>query len=278
MTVHKRLGLGLAAAISLFVAAVIVTGPAFAQEEGGSAIAQGFQVEGDVADYAVGALVSTTERDARTVQLSTPSAAGRLVGVISKEPVVAISGEDDTVEVATSGATLALMSDINGEIKAGDKIAASPISGVGMKATADGQIVGTAQSDFQTGGTRTQDITDASGKSHTVHVGLVPLQIDITYHIVQGSGFLPPFLQQFANTVAGKQVSLVRILFATMLMMLAIAGIFVLLYSAGRSSIASIGRNPLAEGAVRQGLISMGVIAFLILVVALLAAYLILRL
>jgi hypothetical protein len=277
MNIRNTLRLGSALAISVLAATVFVTAQAFAQDDG-AAIAQGFQVSGEADDFAVGALVSTLERDGKTVELASPHSAVRLVGVVSKEPVVAITGEDDTIEAAVSGTALVLVSDINGEIKAGDKITASPIKGVGMKATADGQIAGTAQSDFQTSGASTQEIQDATGGRHTVHVGHIAMQIDVTYHIVQGSGLLPPFLQQFANSVAGKQVSLVRILFATVLLLLAVAGIFVLMYSAGRSSISSIGRNPLAEGAVRQGLISMGIISLLILVVTLVAAYLILRL
>ena len=40
-----------------------------------------------------------------------------------------------TVQVITNGAALTLVSDINGEVRTGDPLTASPIEGVAMKAT-----------------------------------------------------------------------------------------------------------------------------------------------
>jgi hypothetical protein len=247
-----------------------------AQAESTAAISQGFKTA--EADLATGALVSLTSDSQSTVQLSNTDRVNQLIGVIGDRPLIELSNNDKEVQVVISGTTLTLVSDINGEIKSGDKITASPINGVGMKANASSLVVGTAQDDLNSTTTTTKSINDKRGQPQSVKVGAVPVSINVTYYVApeDKNSFLPPFLQSLANTVAGKEVSAVRVLISSLVLIFGFVSIAVLLYSSIRSSIISIGRNPLSEGAVRKSLFEVGATALGILLVMLIAIYLVL--
>jgi hypothetical protein len=247
-----------------------------AQSAGGAAIAQGFVVDGALDNFVTGALVSVKSGSDNTVQLATEKNATQLVGVVSKTPLVALSNGEAEVQVIINGSVSALVSDINGAVKAGDKITVSPIAGVGMRATANAQVVGTAQADFDSVSTTAQTIKDTSGNDRTVHLGRVPLQVNVSYYQSETSGLVPPFIQGVANSLAGRPVSLIRILVCTVLLLLAFATSAIVLYTSVRSGIISIGRNPLAAKAIRRGLLQVGLALLLVLGLTLLASYLIL--
>lgn len=225
-----------------------------------------------------GAIMSLKEDTDNTVELATQERTERLVGVIGEKPLLAIGDSASSVQVITSGVTVALVSDINGTIKAGDKITASPIAGVGQKATTSSVVVGSAQADLDLSKTTQRELTDTDGTKHTVHVGSVPVQVNVMFYAApnENASFLPAFLQDFANGVVGKDVSPVRVLIAFIIMILAFLSIAVLLYGSVKSSIISIGRNPLSETSVRKGLFQIGAIVVAILLLALITIYLIL--
>lgn len=246
------------------------------QAESTSAISQGFKTT--ETDVIAGALVSLTSGSESTVQLANTDRVNQLIGVIGDRPLIELNNNDKEVQVVISGTTQTLVSDINGDIKAGDRITASPINGVGMKANSSSLTVGTAQDDLGTANTTNRTINDKQGQPQTVKVGAVPLQINVSYYIApeERDTFLPPFLQSVANSVAGKEVSGVRVLISTLVLLFGFVSIAVLLYSSIRSSIISIGRNPLSEGAVRKSLFEVGATALGILLVMLIAIYLVL--
>lgn len=249
--------------------------PIAAQKSSGS-IAQGFQADNSKGTIVAGALVSGKPGDEHSVQLADTNSASRIVGVVDSDPLVVISAATKEVQVVLSGTTNVIVSDINGPIAASDKITASPIAGVGMLATADSQVVGTAQTAFDIKNSQTQIITDSHGKQRTVHVGFLPLQIGVAFYQAPGSNFLPPFVQNIANSIAGKQVSLIRVLITSVLLFASFIGIAVLVYSSVRSALLSIGRNPLAGGDIRKSLYQVGGVALVVLGGTLLACYLIL--
>lgn len=263
------LGLLIASIAGLF-------GSAYAEAESTSAISQGFNTS--ETDLAVGALVSLTSSSQNTIQLANTDHVNQLIGVIGDRPLIELSNNDKEVQVVISGTTPTLVSDINGEIKTGDKITASPLNGVGMKANASSLVVGTAQADLSSVKTTQKSVNDKHGQPQSVKIGAVPIQINVTYYVApeDKNAFLPPFLQSLANAVAGKEVSPVRILISSLALVFGFISIAVLLYSSIRSSIISIGRNPLSEGAVRKSLFEVGATSLGILLVMLIAIYLVL--
>jgi hypothetical protein len=203
----------------------------------------------------------------------------KLVGVVGENQLVELSGGQQETQIVTDGTTWTLVSDINGAIKNGDKVTASPISGVGMKAVESTQSVGIAQASFASAKNVTErQITDQNGVSRTVRIGLLPVQVNVAYFQKKDEekSFLPQFLQRFINAIAGQPVSPVRAFIAIALFIAGIGGVAAILYSSVRSSIISIGRNPLAANAVHTGLLEVAGIVTSILLVMLVAVYLVL--
>lgn len=246
-----------------------------AQSQQSNAISRSFRVGNET--VAQGALVSTVSDDSSRIELATTGTAGRLAGIVSKSALVELSdGNTAETQVILSGVALGLVSDINGQIRAGDKITASPIKGVGMLADSDAQIVGTAQADYKPTDSQRKAVKDKQGKEHTVHVGTIPLQVGISYYVAPTSQFVPPFLQNIANTIAGRPVSFMRIILSCILLLLAFGSIFVLIYTSVRSGLISLGRNPLAARAIHRGLVGVVVIVLSVAVLAILGVYFIL--
>jgi len=260
----------------VFMAFAVMLSALPAAAQSNSSIAQQFQT--NERDVTSAALVSMQKGSSSTLELATSDHPERLTGVVSEKPLIELSNGGSGVQVVTSGLTKALVSDINGKIVAGDKITISPIEGVGMKAIDNTTVVGTAQTGLSN--THTKTIKDASGKDVKVHIGLVPVQVSVSfYNVDKGtqSTLVPSFMQQLANDVAGRNVSPVRVLIAGLILLLLFICVTVLLYSAVRSSIISIGRNPLSEHAVRKSLLQVGMTVLAVLLFAVALIYIVLK-
>jgi hypothetical protein len=245
--------------------------------QGNSSIAQQFQTKDT--DITVASLVVIQKDNPSSIELSSQLEADNLIGVVSEEPLIELSDGQSGVQVVTSGLTMALVSDINGSVATGDRITASPIKGVGMKASESTTTVGAAQSPLDISKAEKRKITDTAGKQVEVHIGLVPVQVSVAFYNPQANkttSFVPQFLQSLANTVAGRAVSPARVLVAGLILLLLFVCVTVLLYSSVRSSIISIGRNPLSERAVRKSLLQVGFTVLIVLLCAVGLIYLVL--
>ena len=242
-----------------------------------AAISQGFEAEGEISP---GTLVSFADKTkSGAVKAANTDTADRLVGVIANKPLVELSGGSKQAQVVLSGTTTVLVSDINGKVNYGDKIAPSPVSGVGMKATTSGLVVGTVSQDFASAKQVTErKVRDRDGNLQTVKIGLLPVQVNVSYFRApdEDQTFLPSFLQQFLNAVAGKPVGLIRALISLGLLVAGFGGAGVIIYASVRSSIISIGRNPLSAPAVHRGLFEVAGMSMGILLVMVIAVYLVL--
>lgn len=247
--------------------------PLYAAE---SSFSQGFTSKTDIE---TGAVVSLGG-NGRSVEKSSIGAPEKMVGVVARDAVLEVSdGNERQIPVATGGRTLALVSDINGDISAGDKVTISPINGVGMKAIGSGYIYGTAQANFSVAeGISLQTIEAKDGKNQAVKIGLLPVQVGVVQYNSEtdSSSILPEFLVEFASALAGKEVSVVRISIALAVLLIGTLSIGLILVSAVRSSITSIGRNPLAAKAVHKGLFQVLLITLGILITMLGIIYIIL--
>jgi hypothetical protein len=239
----------------------------------------------DSKDVAKGALISATAGRAGNVELANSTTnVSKLLGIAADKSLVEFTTEGKAnIQVVTSGTAQALVSDINGSVKAGDKITASPVSGIGMKAIFATEVVGTAQADLSSVTTVKQQVAGLEGNQEQISVGLLPVSVGIGYYSPPGgagnaASFVPGILQSLANTVAGRPVSPVRVLFATAIMLLGFAIAGMMLNTAIRGGMTSIGRNPLAERVVRQGVREIVVAAIIIIVLTVTVVYLILKL
>lgn len=241
-----------------------------------SAISQGFPTDETLQP---GTIVSRQEKE-KGIEQATSASTDRLLGVVSDTSLVELSDDGlSQVQVVTNGLAFTLVSNINGDVKVGDFVTASPLKGVGMKTLESGYVIGVAQADFaDIKAVSERTITDKSGNERVVTVGLMPVQIDVTHYEKQDDkkSLIPQFILNIAQAVSGKQVSVVRVLAALLVLIVGTVAIGVMLYASVRSSIASIGRNPLAAAAVNRGLLEISFLTLGILVIMLAAVYLIL--
>jgi hypothetical protein len=243
---------------------------AFAAAPALASLSQGFATTSPIAS---GSLVALDEHASGTVVTADSNNVGRLFGVVvpPSSASISLSGNSSgQVQVGTSGTAEALVSTAGGDIHVGDYITVSPIAGVGQKVGADStRVVGTAQADFTatTDGATKRSVDTDKGKRE-VAIGQIPIVIAVSsYTATDGKQpyAIPNWLQQLSNNLAGKAVSPIRIIIAGLMLLVALTSITVLLYSAVRNSIISIGRNPLSKVPVLQGLIQVILIAGVIL-------------
>lgn len=227
---------------------------------------------------AVGSVVSLKSNTSDQVIAASSTTSDSLLGVVinANSSLLSLSNDQaNQVQIATSGTEQVLVSDINGSIKRGDHITASPISGVGMKATDNVRIIGIAQSDL-TASTK-QTYKDKSGQEHSVNVGTMPVLINVSYFFKQpDKTIIPGALQNVANALAGKNVSTAPILIAGAIFLIMLIVVSSIIYSMIRSSIISVGRNPMSQSAIYRDLIQLSALVIGILAVGLIAIYLVL--
>lgn len=264
-------------AILLPLAALLQLAPNANAAAGSSAIAQGYSANSN--NIGQGALVSIISSGSGSVEPANSNNATNLIGVAADRPVIELSGgSGSTIQVVVNGTTQALVSDVNGTVKVGDKITPSPVSGIGMKANSSAEIVGTALKDLSSVAKTKETVTNKQGKQVTIHVGLLPIAVNVAYYSASAgagavSSLVPPFLQNLANSVTGRQVSALRVLLGFIALILGFTIAVVMLYVSIRSDMISIGRNPLAESALRRGLVDVIVAAIGVLLVTAVIVY-----
>lgn len=238
-------------------------------------IAQGFQADNSEGEITGGTIVSLKKGTSKTVQPATMENVDSLIGVVDNKPLLTITNGTKEAQVVVSGTTTVLVSDINGAVIAGDSITPSPIAGIGMKATDSSQIVGVAISRAQNGKQIT--ISDKDGIKHTVTIGRASIQVNISRFQKTGSDLLPSAIQGVANGIAGQQVTAIRVLVAIAVLIIGFASVLMIVSASVRSSVTSIGRNPLAAKDIRRGLYQVLSIALALTIATCLASYLIIR-
>jgi hypothetical protein len=228
---------------------------------------------------AMGSMVCLGDNSTDTIVPATNSNVDNLLGVVISDEnslLTVKNGKEDQVQVATSGTLEVLVSDINGLVKRGDHITASPIAGVGMKATGNVRIIGVAQSDADPNGVK-QAYTDEKGAEKSVLLGQVPVIVNVAYYFKEpDKTIIPSAIQNLANAAAGKVVSTLPILISLAIFVVMLIIVASIIYSMIRGSIISVGRNPMSQSAVYRNLIQLSALVLVILGVGFTAMYLVL--
>jgi len=240
-----------------------------------AAISRGYATSGKLP---LGSIVSLQDNSSDQVVAAVTKNVDNLLGVVINEgsSLLAVSsGKENQVQVSTSGTTQVLVSDINGEISRGDHITASPITGVGMKATGNVRIIGVSQDKLQ-GGSK-QTYKDKNGREQSVIIGEVPVLVNVSYYFKEPEKtIVPSALQNIANALAGKTVNTLPILISAAIFLVMLVVVASIIYSMIRSSIISVGRNPMSQGAIYRDLIQLSALVLVILGVGILSIYMVL--
>ena len=232
-----------------------------------------------------GQVVGLTPGQENQVQPINSDSNDNLLGVVVRANDSAVTLTEDTtgVFVATTGRFEVLVSNLRGNLSAGDNITTSPIEGVAQRTgTSERLQLGKMLVDIDFSDTskilsQTQ-ITDDNGETITVSIarGLAEIFVGPNPDLASEAS-APEFLVKFSETIAGKPVSAIRIYAGLIIIVIAGAISGSLLYSSVKTSIISIGRNPLSKNSVLTGLAQVVVISVIIFISGLVAVYLLLK-
>lgn len=225
----------------------------------------------------LGSIVSLKDGTSDQVVAADNKNVDNLLGVVVNADNSVLSVTNDgtnKAEIATSGTLQLLASDINGVIKKGDQITASPISGVGMRANSNVRVIGIAQGDLN--GNK-QSYTDTNGVKKSVIIGQIPAQVSVSYYFKEPEKTLvPTAIQNMANALAGRTVSTLPILISAGIFIITLVVAVSIIFSMIRSSIISVGRNPMSQSAIYRDIVQLSALVMAILAIGVIAIYLVL--
>lgn len=228
----------------------------------------------------LGSVVSLVNNASDQISASSEKNVNDILGVVidASNTLLSLStGQSTQVQVATGGVVDTLVSSINGNIAQGDEITASPIAGVGMKATDNARVVGIAQQALTSDSGTNQTYTDSNGQKHSILVGEIPLLVNVSYYYKQpDKTLIPSTIQNLANALAGKNVKPLPILISAGIFVITLIVVVSIIYSMIHSSIISVGRNPMSQSAIYRDIVQLSLLVLAILAVGVIAIYLVL--
>lgn len=192
----------------------------------------------------------------------------QIVGVVTENPAVSINetSESGTFPVVSNGQVSVLVSTLNGAIKKGDLVTSSKVPGVGMKATASGYVVGTAQAGY--------DAKDPAT------VSLIPVSLDI--HYVYTKLKIEPKLLDILNlstiAVYEQPTTVFKYVVAGVVVILSFILGFISFGRIANTGVEALGRNPLAGKMIQFGIFLNVLITISIIIAGFALAYFVLRL
>lgn len=233
-----------------------------------------------------GMIVGLKKDDLRKVEPINSSQYDRLHGVVisANESAVLLGRDDEKVYVASCCRYMVLVSNQNGDIGYGDFVTVSSVSGIGMKSgDSDPVILGKAIESFKGGDKATlvgtAKVKNADGKEQEISIGHVLVDISIGKNPrLKTDNNLPEVLKKVSEMVAGKPVSPARVYIS--LLVLGVSAMIAgsLIYSAVRSALIAIGRNPLSKKSITRGLFQVVIIGLMVFLSGLFGVYLLLKL
>ncbi len=232
-----------------------------------------------------GMLVSLKDKDPTKVEPAEPDNIKRLHGLVvnANDAPVTLSSESQKTFVATVGRYEGLVSDQNGTIKQGDYITVSKVRGIGMRSdTKSVKIIGKALADFdgKTNVLSTTDLKDNGGVTQKVNIGRIALDIGIGANPLAKPEEvnLPGFLKRASEAIAQKTVSPLRVYISIAILVASVAIAGSMLYAGVRSSMISIGRNPLSKQSITKSLFQVIITSFIVFIIGIFGVYLLLKL
>lgn len=220
-----------------------------------------------------GIVVSIDNSQSRSVKAAPANDESKMFGVVvdPSDAPFTLNGQGQQVFVASSGIYRVLVSTVNGLIHPGDFISMSTVNGVAAKATAvQSTTLGQAESGFDGS---SNVITNTSGQA----IGRIYVNISIQKNPFANNDPIPVFLKRIAVSLANKPVPVVRIYVALIIFIITAIAAITILWSGIRSSLVSLGRNPLSRHVILGGLYKVIITGLSVFGIGLLGVYLLLK-
>ncbi len=259
---------------SLFGTAVIA---------GAQSITQGYDIDSNVVVQR-GMIVALKEDDPKKVEPINSTASKRMHGVVvgSSDSSFVLAEESQKLYVATGGKYEVLVSNQNGNINAGDMIAVSPITGIGMRSDEYQEMIlgkSIVGFDGSVGKLSEATIKDAQGNDIKIDIGRIQVDIAIMRNpTLKSTASLPSFLRDASEFIAGKPVNPVRVYISVFILLVTASVSGSLIYSGIRSGMIAIGRNPLSKKSILRGIFQVVLVGLIIFLSGIFGVYLLLKL
>ena len=238
------------------------------------AVARGYQTDDD--GLRVGMVVSLDAANMSKVERTTSDNQSRVIGVVTMadNSSVTVAKDDTAILVESEGEVELYVSDLNGPIKKGDLLAASPIKGILVKAKGSYNYVVAIATNDASQTTETHQL-DNNGKKTTTKISKVAANLNRKGS--QGTSQKEPStLVNLGKALTGKDVSEARVVIALILFVIVLIAEGGIIYGAVSSSITALGRNPLAQKMIRRELLFVSGLAIGVLGLGLGAVYMLL--
>jgi len=228
-------------------------------------VISGIAISASIADEKVenGSIISSTGLG---FILSDTAYDSGIYGVVSYSPAILVENIDSPGDkpILTSGKALVRVSTRNGPIAVNDFLTASPIPGVGQKATVNGYTVGSALGSYD--------------EKDPEKIGTILAYISPRYNgsFVGIRSNLIELLKDARNAYVISPIVSLRYLLATLITIISFTLGFMYFGKVAKTGIESLGRNPLAAKIISLGILFNLTLTVIIILVGLFLAYLIL--
>ena len=235
-----------------------------------TSISQGYKTDDTALTAGMAVSLVSGQEDGR-VTGATITNSDNFVGVITTvdENLISVRDQSSDVLVVTSGEALVYVSDISGEVKAGDVVGLSPIKGVLATAQSASRavVVGVALEDMPQESAETKTVTTQGGATKDITVAKMRIKLGRdTATVVQDEQQNDSFLILAGESLTGKTVSQAQVIAALVVLLVILIVEGSIIYGAIHSTITSLGRNPLSRKAVFKQLLQVSWLALLVLV------------
>lgn len=279
MTIPKTIIKFKATVINLLVIGLVLSLQIFGSVALASTITEGYRASTDMVS---GTVVSLTKSNANTVEKTTTNNDILLAGVVvgSQDSLLNVQPAGSQVRVAINGEVSLQVSTVNGNIKSGDRLIASPLEGIAADdypPAPGAKYIAIAEENFTTTSSSAQktSVSLNNGSIKDVYIGVIKAKMllgDRTSDTSQSKNLLITLGKQ----LSGKNVTLAQVLAAAAVFITTIILSGLVLYGSVRGTFVSLGRNPLSKDSILTGLMRVIVIAILVLAVGVTVSYTIL--
>lgn len=239
-----------------------------------SAIARGYLTTDTGLQTGMVAALSVGSSDISQVERATQDNSQRVVGIVTTldSSLVTIASSNSKILVEDEGEVKAYVSDLNGEVKKGDLLTLSSLKGILMKSgDKPTPVIAVAGADFSSA---SPEPFTSSKVPNPQTAKIAKITINLNRQGIYNISKTPESsLGRLGHSVTGRDISVLRVAVALVVVFLVLIAEGGILYGAVSSSIMATGRNPLANKAIRRELISVVVTALVIMLVGVAVIY-----
>ncbi len=231
----------------------------------------------------IGTVVSLSKTGSNQIENTTEANDSRVLGVVAgaNDSIIDLQPKGSNIKVAVSGETQILVTDSGGDIKQGDSLVISPLSGIAMKDNLDTKAtkyLGVAKESFssQSAGAQEVSVELSNGSKKNVAIGKIQASIILSERQAGKGPQNRNFLTSIGERIAGKPVSSLRVVASAAVLVSTLSITGFMLNASIKGSFVSLGRNPLARISIITNLMRVIVVVLVLFGAGLTAAYFVL--